>query len=139
MPETEYLTASDVVALADWFFQRLGYAAPILRGNGLALLESAVHRAQTAAYYAGADLVQQAACLANGIALNHPFLDGNKRSAWIACVVFLALDGHSLPEDAFEPLAEQLIAQHELTDRSKADEILTAWLRERIRTRPARR
>jgi len=45
------------------------------------LLDSAVHRAQTAAYYGGADLFLQAAALANGIALNHPFIDGNKRSA----------------------------------------------------------
>lgn len=129
MPEIEYLTAPDVIALADWFFRRLGYAIPILRGNGLALLESAVHRAQSVAYYGGADLVAQAAALANGIALNHAFLDGNKRSAWIACVTFLAVNGHPLSEDAFEPLAEQLIAQHELTDRSQADELLTAWLR----------
>ena len=93
MVETEYLTASDVLALTGWFFQRLGYAAPILRGDGQALLETAVHRAQTAAYYAGADLSLQAACLANGIAVNHPFLDGNKRTALAASLVFLENNG----------------------------------------------
>ena len=132
MVETEYLTASDVLALTGWFFQRLGYAAPILRGDGQALLETAVHRARTAAYYAGADLSLQAACLANGIAVNHPFLDGNKRSAWAACVAFLRLNGHTLLDDALEPLAEQLIAQHELTDRAQGDVLLADWLRARL-------
>jgi death-on-curing protein len=129
MADIEYLTADDVLALADWFMRRLGYAAPILRGNGRQLLESAVHRAQTAAYYGGADLILQAAALANGIALNHPFLDGNKRSAWAACAAFQWLNGRRLPDDAADGLAQQLIAQHELTDRSEADALLAEWLR----------
>jgi len=133
MPEIAYLTASDVLALAGWFFDRLGYAAPVLRGNGWALLESAAHRAQTAAYYGGADLVVQAASLCNGIALNHPFLDGDKRASLLTCVTFLALNGTPLPEDAYEPLAEQIIAQHEETDRSQSDLLLAEWLRARLR------
>jgi death-on-curing protein len=132
MPDTVYLTAADVRALANAYLRRLGYAAPILRGNGEALLESAIHRARTAAYYGAADLIQQAAALTNGIALNHPFLDGNKRSAWITCITFLELNGLPLPEEAYDPLAQQLIAQHEQTDRSKADEILAEWLREHL-------
>ncbi len=134
MAKTRYLTASDVLALTDWFLQRLGYRPVILRGNGQALLDSAVHRAQTAAHYGGADLFLQAAALANGIALNYPFIDGNKRSAWAACVAFLWLNGHPMPDEAMEPLAEQLIAQHELSDRTEADELLAHWLRARLRT-----
>ncbi|HLZ31504.1 MAG TPA: type II toxin-antitoxin system death-on-curing family toxin [Chloroflexota bacterium] len=129
MAEIDYLTASDVVALTGWFFERLGYAPPSLRGNGQALLESAVYRAQTAAFYGGADLIQQAASLANGILQNHPFLDGNKRCAWAACVAFLWLNGCPLPDEALDPLAEHLIAQQELTDRTQADELLADWLR----------
>jgi death on curing protein len=132
MAEIDYLTASDVLALTGWLFERLGYAPPILRDNGQALLQSAVHRAHTAAYYGGADLTSQAASLANGIMLNHPFVDGNKRSAWAACVAFLWLNGRSLPDIALEPLAEQLIAQHELTDRSQNDALLAEWLRARL-------
>ncbi|MDQ6672108.1 MAG: Fic family protein [Chloroflexota bacterium] len=133
MPEVQYLTASDVLALTDWFFEQLGYAPPVLRTNGLALLESAVHRAQTAAYYGGAELVLQAAALANGVALNHPVVDGNKRGAWIACVTFLALNGHPLPDNALEPLADQLITQHEVSDRCQADGLLADWLRARLK------
>jgi death-on-curing protein len=132
MAEIEYLTAADVLALTDWFLQRFGYASPILRSDGEGLLESAVHRAQTAAFYGGADLIAQAAALCNGIALNHPFIDGNKRSAWAACVTFLWLNGHPLPDNALEPLAEQIIAQHELTDRAAADTLLADWLHDRL-------
>jgi death-on-curing protein len=134
MAELRYLTAGDVIALVDWFFERLGYSRPVLRGGGQALLESAVHRAQTAAFYGAADVVLQAATLANGIALNHPFLDGNKRAAWLACVSFLSLNGYALPDQALEPLAEELIALHELTDRSVSDTRLADWLRGRLGT-----
>jgi death-on-curing protein len=92
-----------------------------------------VHRAQTAAYYGGAELVQQAAALANGVALTQPFVDGNQRGAWIACLTFLALNGHPLPDDALEPLADQLIAQHEVSDRFQADRLLADWLRAQLK------
>jgi death on curing protein len=132
MRDVAYLSATDVLALANTFFARLGYAPPILRGGGEDLLGSAVVRAENVAHYAAADLCGQAAALANGIALNHPFLDGNKRTAWIACVTFLALNGHLLPDEAFEPLADQLIAMHETADRSATDDALAAWLRIRL-------
>lgn len=128
-----YLTADDVLAIAADFFERLGYASPILRGNGRALLESAVHRAQTMAFYSDADVIMQAAALTNGIALSHPFLDGNKRTAFAACLVFLRQNDHPLRTKADrDALAEQLIAQHQLTDRAEADALLAKWLRERL-------
>lgn len=132
MPDVRYLTANDVLALTTDFLTRLGYAAPILRGGGLQLLESAVARAQNAAFYGGGDLVDQAAALTNGIALNHPFLDGNKRSAFATCLTFLTMNGRPIPDQALLPFAEQLIAMHELTDRAQADSILSAWLRDAL-------
>jgi hypothetical protein len=45
VPEIEYLTSSDILALTSRFFDRPGYAQPVLRGDGMALLDSAVHRA----------------------------------------------------------------------------------------------
>jgi death on curing protein len=127
--EARYLSADDVLAIAERYMQALGYASPMLRSNGRHLLESAVHRAQTTAYYGGADLVQQAAALCNGIALNHPFVDGNKRAAFAACLTFLDANNLVLPASALVPLAQRLIDQHELTDRAQADTILTDWLR----------
>jgi death-on-curing family protein len=131
--EIEYLTAEDVLATADQFFRDLGYAQPILRGNGYTLLESAVHRAENVAHYGGADLVEQAAALCNGIALNHPFLDGNKRTAFAACVTFLRINGHPFKtKESHDLLAEQIIDMHEQTNRFEADAKLAAWLRSRL-------
>jgi death-on-curing protein len=63
-----------------------------LRERGL--LEGAVQRPQNAAYYAGADLIAQAALYMAGIALNHPFIDGNKRTGYIAGLTFLQINGY---------------------------------------------
>ncbi|MFD3547410.1 type II toxin-antitoxin system death-on-curing family toxin [Streptomyces sp. NPDC058655] len=67
-----------------------------LRASGL--LESAVHRPRarmfgTPAY---ADPYEQAAALLHGIAVNHPLVDGNKRTAWLAAATFLAVNGIDL-------------------------------------------
>ena len=132
MPKTRYLSATDVEALTTEFFERLGYAPPTLRGGGRALLESAVQRARNSAYSAGGDVIAQAAALCNGIALNHPWLDGNKRSAFVACLVFLRLNGRALAPVSYLALAEQIINQHELTDRRQADALLSAWLRQQL-------
>jgi len=135
MGDTHYLTADDVLALVEWVFPRvLGFQPPILRAQGRELLESGLTRAENMAYYGNADLITQAAALTNGIAFNHPFVDGNKRSAWTACIAFLELNGHPLDADNYFGLAQQLIAQHANTDRSSTDAELAAWLRARGRT-----
>jgi death-on-curing protein len=84
-----------------------------------------------AAHYPRADLFGQAAALANGIALNHAFVGGNKHSAFAACVTFLRVNGRPLAADAHLELAKQLVALHETTDRSQADVLLADWLRAR--------
>lgn len=53
-------------------------------------------RPQTAAYYEQADFVTQAALLIAGVAMAHPFLDGNKRTATAAGAVFLGLNGYHI-------------------------------------------
>ena len=128
MREVRYLTADDVLAIADEFFAALGYARPILRGGGRDLLESAVHRAQALAFYGQADLTLQAAALASGIAQNQAFVDGNKRVAFAACVVFLRANGHSLREGAHDALADRIIGLPSFRSRSAAEEGLARWL-----------
>lgn len=70
-------------------------------------LESALARPRNAAAYEGADIVRQAASLFWGIASNHPFQDGNKRTAVVMLRAFLNLNGHDLElsEDARFDLA----------------------------------
>jgi death-on-curing protein len=129
MPEVRYLTADDVLAVADEFFTALGYARPVLRGGGRELLESAVHRAQVFAFYGGEDLAGQATALLYGIAQNQPFIDGNKRVAYAACVVFLRANGHPLFDSAHDDLAEKVIELADEKSRPAVHEDLASWLR----------
>ena len=54
-----------------------------------ALLEGAIARPQNLYYYENADVFELAACYAVAIAKNHPFLDGNKRTAFLSMIQFL--------------------------------------------------
>ena len=62
------------------------------------MLESALGRAQQKFLYGGidVDLPGLAAAYAFGLARNHPFVDGNKRTAAVACELFLELNGYLL-------------------------------------------
>jgi death on curing protein len=128
MPEVEYLTPTDVVALAELFFAERGYARPVLRADGRALLDAAVHRARTSAFYGEADLAQQAAVLCAGIVANHAFVDGNERAAWIACLTFLAINGLDLSDADSVSLAAYMIELLE-AEQSAMDNQLADWLR----------
>src|SRR6185437_17097914 len=89
-----YLTAGEVITFNQEILRRAGASrqiATFLRERGL--LESAVQRPQNTAYYAGADLITQAALYMTGIALNHPFVDGNKRTGYISGMTFLHVNG----------------------------------------------
>jgi death-on-curing protein len=56
---------------------------------------SAMSRAQNLAAYGEPDFAELAAAYGVGIAKNHPFLDGNKRTAFVAVELFLMLNGYS--------------------------------------------
>jgi death-on-curing protein len=87
-----YLTAGEVIAFHSVIMLKAGQLPAALRDRGL--LESAVQRPQNAAYYEGADVITQAALYMVGIALNHPFVDGNKRAGYIAGMTFLQFNGY---------------------------------------------
>lgn len=96
-----------------------------LRDRGA--LESALARPrQLHAYDPEADLYALAAACARGITQNHPFVDGNKRAAFVALGVFLSLNGRYL--DATEQAAERVIV--ELAAGRLSEQQLAAWLRE---------
>ncbi|MFF2195181.1 type II toxin-antitoxin system death-on-curing family toxin [Streptomyces sp. NPDC058157] len=87
-----HLTLAEVLDLAR--HACLAQDQPVeLRAPGL--LESAVHRPRARMYGTRAytDLHEQAAALLHGIAVNHPLVDGNKRTAWLAAATFLAVNG----------------------------------------------
>ncbi|WP_252721397.1 type II toxin-antitoxin system death-on-curing family toxin, partial [Acinetobacter baumannii] len=66
-------------------------------------MESALDRPRNKWMYESPDLAELAAAYAFGIARNHPFIDGNKRAALLALVVFLDLNGieFDVPEAEF--------------------------------------
>ena len=91
MTTTQYLSLADITAIHEPAMRRLGDEPKPLRDEGI--LESAVMRPQMAAYYEGADIVRQAALLGAGISQAQAFLDGNKRTAYLALNTFLRMNG----------------------------------------------
>jgi death-on-curing protein len=125
----EYLSIRQVKALHTLQLRRYGGGAG-LRDRGA--LESAV--ARPAATFGGEDLYpaipEKAAALMHSLALNHPFVDGNKRVAAFAAILFAESNGYEFlatPEELVETtlaLAEGLITV----------EALTIWFRQRLRS-----
>jgi death-on-curing protein len=95
----------------------------------LGLLESALARPQhLAAYDPDADAARLAAAYAFGVARNHPFIDGNKRTALVVLELFLTLNGHALKADDAGCVATMLaLAAGEL-----GEEALVGWVQERL-------
>lgn len=98
------------------------------------LLDSALARPQQLHAYGDPppDLAALAASLAYGLARNHPFVDGNKRTAHVCYRVFLALNGLEL-EASEEEKYVQMVA---LAEGSLPEAGFAEWLRRNLRPRP---
>lgn len=95
----------------------------------IGLLESAMARPRNIAVYEpDADIARLAAAYAFGIAKNHPFIDGNKRTALVACRTFLLLNGYQLTATP----TEKYLTFLSLAEGSVSEEELADWLREKI-------
>lgn len=85
-------------------------------------LDSAMMRPRNLAEYGEPDLAALAAAYAYGIARNHPFTDGNKRTAAVVAETFLMLNGHALAaSDAELVVAVVALAAGELSEDELAD------------------
>ncbi|HZV19165.1 MAG TPA: type II toxin-antitoxin system death-on-curing family toxin [Sphingobium sp.] len=91
-------------------------------------LESALARAVNQWLYGAGDRCKLAAAYAFGIARDHPFVDGNKRTGWVLARLFLALNGVSLRFDATN--ASHTMLAFAAGDLSEAD--LADWFRSHI-------
>ena len=92
-------------------------------------LLSALARAQNLAAYGEPDAAALAAAYAFGVAKNHPFVDGNKRTAWVLARLFLAKNGLTMAFKAPEAVVVMLdLAASEISEEELAD-----WFRTRIR------
>ncbi|GAA0831146.1 type II toxin-antitoxin system death-on-curing family toxin [Streptosporangium amethystogenes subsp. fukuiense] len=121
---TRCLTVEQVLDLAEL---AIG-ATPELRDLGL--LDSAVHRPQASMFGQRAypDLFAKAAALLHSLAANHPFVDGNKRVAWVATVVFLAWNGRAIDtgdDEAYDLVIA--VASGKLTEVDEIADVLRSF------------
>ena len=124
---TVYITLEDAVAIhADQIATYGGSSG--LRDEGLLL--SALLRPQTGYY---ADLIEEAAALWESLAMNHAFVDGNKRVAFACTVVFLAANGMGINETEDATIA--FIYGHLEAGTFRKDAI-EGWLRQNTASLP---
>lgn len=119
---TNYLTVQEVIDINEDQVARSGEPHAVTRPNEL---ESAVGR-PASGYYD--DLIAEAAALWESLAGNHPFMNGNKRTAFAAAYAFLESNGVAIT--ASEDGVVEFIAERYGTDPHTMDfENLDSWLR----------
>jgi death-on-curing protein len=129
MSEWVWLNRAVLIAAHDEQLAEHGGAAGF-RDQGL--FDSALARPLNLAAYGEPDACALAASYCVGLAKNHPFVDGNKRTAFIALELFLNLNDHELSAtDAECVLAVLAVASSEWDEAT-----LAAWLREHVAVRP---
>lgn len=125
MSNWRWLREDIVRALHEEQLSEHGGAAGV---RDLGLLQSALARPENLAAYGDPDAAALAAAYAFGIARNHPFIDGNKRTAAVSALLFLVINGIVWRISEAELVVMTLaLAAGELTE----DEI-AAWLRDRL-------
>lgn len=92
-------------------------------------LESALARPRNLAAYASPDAPALASGYAFGVARNHPFVDGNKRTAWVLARLFLYVNGLELQFGQ----AEAVLIMLALAAGDIGEEELADWFRERVK------
>ena len=126
MKKTFYLNVTQVLALHKRSLERYGGSDGV---RDMRLLDSAVFRPMQSAFGEDAypDLFQKAAALLEGLAKNHPFFDGNKRTAFVATATFLGVNGYSLKCDRVE--AADFVLQIAGESRKELS-LIADWLKE---------
>ncbi len=125
---TIYLDVQDVLQVHRLVIRETGGGAGVRDGG---LLESAV--AQPQASFGGTELCQsleeKAAALCYSIVMNHPFVDGNKRTGFVSADTMLRLNGFAV-EVATDAGEETIL---KLASGNVTREHLTAWFSEHVR------
>lgn len=124
---TRYLSVEDILAIHDEMLARFGGIAGLRDANSLS---SAVGRPRSGYY---TDTIEEAAALFESLFQNHPFLDGNKRTAITAAAVFLRLNGYKLLFDDVEAYG-WLMSIYERARLTRA--AVAEWLRSHARFEP---
>lgn len=123
--EPEWLPIDLALAVHDRQLAEHGGPVGVRNAAGL---DSALARPINQWAYGENDLCALAAAYAYGIARNHPFTDGNKRTAWVFARLFLRLNGQTIAFSARDAIAAmQSLAAGELSEGELAD-----WFRDRL-------
>jgi death-on-curing protein len=120
--EWRWIGIATILAIHDEQLAEHGGATGV-RDHGL--LESALARPMNLAAYGRPDAFAVAAAYAFGIARNHPFVDGNKRTAYVAAELFLMKNGLVLNSSDQDCVLSTL----QLADGTLDEEAFAAWLR----------
>ena len=123
MTEPIWIANLEVLAVHDRQLAEHGGAAGI---RDIGLLESAIARPQQLHAYGDPDIFDLAAAYTFGIVRNHPFVDGNKRTGFIAGILFVELNGRRFT--ASEPDATQAVLDLAIGEMSEGE--FAAWLRD---------
>jgi len=121
----DWIAQAVVLAIHDEQLAEHG-GSPGLRDVGL--LESALARPKNLAAYGDPDIAALAAAYAFGVAKNHPFVDGNKRTSAVISRLFLRLNGY----DVTASEAERLRVWLDLAAGQIDEETLANWFRSNI-------
>lgn len=121
-----FVSLHEVIQLHDQSISRVGGTEGVRDVN---LLESALHKPmQKCLYEDDFDLYSLAATLADGVAQNHAFLDGNKRAAFLSCVKFLEKNGVDFSPDVAD--ATEMFRRLANHDATEAD--LAQWIEKSV-------
>lgn len=119
-----WIEKSFVELLHNTMIERTGGSQDV---RSISLLESALERPKNIYHYQQADIFSLAACYAHGLSGNHPFIDGNKRTAFATAGLFLELNGYQIPA---EQNNEQELLFLQLAEGKVNHEELSKWYKQ---------
>jgi len=119
--EPKWLTVDLIISIHDEQLAEFGGPAGI---RDMGALESGLGRARNRWAYEGGDLSTLAAAYGFGIARNHPFVDGNKRTALLGIIAFLAVNDFELTASE----ADAVVMIRELAAGTVNEEVLARWI-----------
>ncbi len=119
----DYITVADALAMHTILIRKYGGSDGV---RDMGALESALYRPQTGYYL---DIIEESAALLESLAINHPFIDGNKRVAFAVVDAFLRINGYQINSKSSQIYA--VLMKFFDTQTFKYEE-LEKWLRKII-------
>lgn len=126
MKVTQFLSVEETLQLHE---RTIKFHGGISGVRDMGLLESAVYRCQSGYYNS---LSEQAASLMQSLCMNHCFMDGNKRVALLATVVFLKMNGYDLV--CQNKIVVEFIL-HQVIEAKQGVDGISLWIHDRLKKR----